>query len=115
MNLAYIARYSEAFPKPKRVGAYDLDIDDDAMAVVRARQEAAHKSRRAESITFETARQETTQFVLAIVADALVRELHDPDTIYTEVGPEDLFAHLQEGCTGWNALDLLALHNEMQR
>ena len=35
LNLAYFARYGEAFPKPKRFGAYDLDIDDDATAVVR--------------------------------------------------------------------------------
>ena len=45
-KLAYVARYGEAFPEPKRVGAYDLDIDNDATAVVRARQEAAHKARR---------------------------------------------------------------------
>ena len=35
--------------------------------------------------------------------------------LYTKVAPKDIFAHLQAGCTGWNALDLLALHNEMQR
>ena len=44
----------------------------------------------------------------------MVRELRDPDTIYTEVDPQDLFAHLQSGCTGRHDLDLLALHNEMQ-
>ena len=27
----------------------------------------------------------------------------------------DLLSHLQAGCTGRNALNLLALHNEMQR
>ena len=114
-KLAYFARYSEAFPEPKRVRAYDLEIDDDATAVVRARQEAAHKARRADLATFETARRETTQFVLAVVADTWVRELRYPDTIYTEVAPQYLFSHLQAGCTGRHALDLLALHNEMQR
>ena len=54
---AYVARYGEAFPEPKRFGAYDLDIDDDATAVVRARQEAAHKARRTDRATFETSRQ----------------------------------------------------------
>ena len=78
-------------------------------------REAAHKARRAYRATFETARQETTQFVIAVVADTWVREIRDPDTIYTEVGPQYLFAQLQEGCTGQHALDLLALHNEMQR
>ena len=29
--------------------------------------------------------------------------------------PKDLLSHLQAGCTGRHALDLLALHNEMQR
>ena len=72
-KLAYVARYGEAFPEPKRVGAYDLDIEDDATGVVRARQEASHKTRRADRATFETARRETTQFVLAVVADTWVR------------------------------------------
>ena len=84
---AYLNRYGEAFPKPKRVGAYDLKIDDDTTAVVRARLEAAHKVRRADRSTFETAQQETTQFVLAVVADTWVPELRDPNTIYTDVDP----------------------------
>ena len=54
-NIAYVARCGEAFPGPKRVGAYDLDIDNDATAVVRARQEAAHKARCADRATFKTA------------------------------------------------------------
>ena len=69
----YLKRYGKAFPEPKRVGAYDLDIDNDAAAVVRARLEAAHKARRADRTTFETARRKTTQFVLAVVADTWVR------------------------------------------
>ena len=60
-------------------------------------------------------RRETTQFVLAVVADTWVRELRDTDSLYTEVGPKDLFSHLQAGCTGRHALDFLALHNEIQR
>ena len=36
-------------------------------------------------------------------------------TIYSEVSAKDLLAHLQAGCTGRHALDLLELHNEMQR
>ena len=53
--------------------------------------------------------------MLAVVADTWVKDLRDPDTIYTEVTPQYLFAHLQAGCTDRHALDLLALHNEMQR
>ena len=52
---AYVKRYGEAFPEPKRVEAYNLEIDGDATVVVRARLEAAHKARRADCSTFETA------------------------------------------------------------
>ena len=85
-KLAYVARYGEAFPEPKRVGAYNPDIDDDATAVVCARLEVTHKAKRADRATFETARRETTQFVLTVVADTWVRALRDTDFLYTEVG-----------------------------
>ena len=55
-NPAYLKRYGEAFPEPTRVGTYDLEINNDAMAVVRARREAAHKARRADRATYDTAR-----------------------------------------------------------
>ena len=88
---AYIACYNKAFDEPTRVGAYDHNIDDNAMTVVRARLEAAHKAKRANRATFETTRRETTQFVLAIVADTWVRELLDTESLYTKVGHKDLF------------------------
>ena len=53
---AYVACYGNAFHEPKRVGAYNPNIDDDATAIVRARLEAAHKANRADHATFETAR-----------------------------------------------------------
>ena len=33
-NPAYLKCYGEAFPEPTRVGAYDLEIDDDGCSVV---------------------------------------------------------------------------------
>ena len=112
---AYIASYGEAFPNPTRVGTYDYNIDDNATAVVRTRYEAAHKAKHANRATFETERRETIQLVLVAVADTWVCELRDSDSLYTKVAPKELFAHLQAGCTGRYGLDLLALHNEMQR
>ena len=53
--------------------------------------------------------------MFAVVGDTSVRELRDPKAIYTEVALKDLLSHLQAGCTGRHALDILALHNEMQR
>ena len=112
---AYVARYGEAFNEPTRVGFYDKNIDNDAKTAVPAHSGAAHKAKRAKRATYETARRETTQFVLAVVANTWVRELRDSDSLYTEVSPKEIFSHLQAGCTGRNALELLELHNEMQR
>ena len=56
LEAACVARYRKAFPEPTRVGAYDKTIDDDATNVFRARNEAAHKAKRADHTTYETAR-----------------------------------------------------------
>ena len=115
LEAAYVARYGEAFPDPKIVGAYDKNIDYDATPVVRARSEAAHKAKRADRGIYETARLETTQFVLAVVTDIWVRELRYFDSLYTEVSPKGIFSHLQAGCTGRHALDLLAMNKKIHR
>ena len=44
-----------------------------------------------------------------------MRELQETDTLHTDVAPKVLLAQLQAGCTDCHALDLLALHNEIQR
>ena len=74
-----------------------------------------YKDKCVDRATYETARRETTKFVFAVLADNSVQEIRDADSIYIEVSLKDLFPHLQVGCTGRNALELLALHNEMQR
>ena len=112
---AYIMRYGTEFLKPTRVGSYDASIDDNPMAIVRARTEAAHKAKLTDRATYETARQDTAQFTLAVVDDTWVREIRDSKTMYTDVDPKALLSHLQAGCKGRHALDLLALHNGMQR
>ena len=92
---AYSTRYGAAFLGPTRVGAYDATIDDDVTAVIRARTEAAHKAKRAYRATYETVRQETAQFILAVVDDTWFRERRDIETLYTNVAPKALLAHLQ--------------------
>ena len=81
------------------------------MDVIRARSEAAHKAERANQATFETTRRETTQFVLAIVANIWFHELQETESLYTKVGPKALLSHLQAGCTGRHALNLLTLNS----
>ena len=53
-NPAYLKRYGEDLPEPTRVGAYDLEIGNDAAAVLRARLEAAHKAQRTDRATYDT-------------------------------------------------------------
>ena len=53
--------------------------------------------------------------MISVVSDTWVRELCNSNSLYTEVALKDILPHLQAGCTGQHALDLLALHNKMQR
>ena len=55
------------------------------------------------------------QFELAVVTNTWVCELRDSDSLYTKVAHKDIFSHLQMGCTRRHDLNLLDLHNEMQR
>ena len=66
---AYTTRCGAAFLEPTRVGAYGAAIDDDATSVVRARTKVVHKAKRADRVTFDTARRETAQFILVVVKD----------------------------------------------
>ena len=106
-------RYGTACLKPARVVVYDPSINDDGTDAIRARTEAAHTAKRSNRATYETARQETAQFILVIVDDTWVRELRDTKTLYTKFAPKALLSHLQVGCTGRHALGLLVLHNKM--
>ena len=72
---AYTTRYGAEFVEPKRAGSYNAMIDNDATAVVSECMKAAHKAKRANRGTYRTARQETAQFILAVVKYTWVREL----------------------------------------
>ena len=111
----YTTRYGTTFLEPTRVGAYDATISDGTPAVVCERTESAHKAKRAERATYKTTQRETAQFILAFVEDPWVRELINTNTLYTGVASKALLYHLQVGCTSCHALDLLVLHNKMQR
>jgi hypothetical protein len=114
-DVKYTAKYGQAFSPPQRVGAYDNSLADDAKPVVRAKGEARWRAKRLDRNTFETARRETTSFILKAVEDTWVRELKDPETFYTDVSPRDLIDHLQAQCTGRHAIDILALQDEMRQ
>ena len=118
---AYVARYGEAFPKPTRFGAYGNNIYNNATAIVHALSEAAHKAKRADRATYETARRETTQFVLAVVADTWVRYLQDSNSLYTEVSPRNSFLTSKQGApagtpsTSWRCIMKCSATTSMSR
>ena len=112
---AYTTRYGTSFVEPTRAGAYGATIDNYSTAVVRECTEAAHKAKRAYCGTYETARRETVQFIFAVVENKWMQELLDTETLYTDVAPKAFLSHIQAGCTGCYALDLMALNNEIQR
>ena len=113
-DVKYTAKYGQAFSPPQRVGAYDTSLPDDAKPVVRAKYEARWRAKRLDQNTYETARRETTSFILKAVEDTWVRELKDPETFYTDVSPRDLIDHLQVQCTGRHTINILALQDEMR-
>ena len=90
----YSAKYGQEFKPPKRVGAYDETLSDDAKAVVRAKTEAKWRAKRLDRATYDTTRRETTSFILKAVEDTWVRELKDPETFYTDVASRALLDHL---------------------
>ena len=87
-----------------------MNIDNNAMDVIHARSEAAHKSKRADRTTYETAWQETTQFVLAVVSNTWVRKLRDSNSLYTKISPKDIFPTSKRGAqagtpsTSWRCI-----------
>ena len=72
LDAAYVACYGEAIPEITRVMAYNNTIDDNATAFVRARTKTAHKAKYAGRAEFKTARRETNQFILAVIANTWV-------------------------------------------
>ena len=110
----YCSHYGQAFIIPRRVGAYDELIADDAKAAVRTKMESKHRSRRVDCSTYKTAQRETVHFILRVVGDTWVREQRDTIKFYTDVEPLALITHIQHHATGRHAFDLLALMDHMR-
>ena len=111
----YRSRYGQAFVIPKRFGAYDETISNDAKATVRAKMETKHRARRVDRFTYEAAWRETVHFIVRIVEDIRVRELQDAVKCYVDIEPWALITHLQRHATGRHAFDLLALMENMRQ
>ena len=79
-----------------------------------AKAKAVQKAKIADYQLFAAARCETRNFILDVVYDTQVRELHDPVTFYTAMLTLELLDHLQKLCSGLHDLDVLKMKNKMQ-
>ena len=108
---AYKMRHGANFPTPSCPAIYDVDISIDASNAVRVRREVAHTAKKEYYIIFYASEPDSSKFILVVVEDTWVRELHDPDLFYMAVKPRALLAHLQSICVGLHATDVLNLQN----
>ena len=100
---------------PTKVGTHNSTISDNAKPVVCASAVTKYQVRCTNCATYETAWTETTLTILKVVENTWVCKLKDAEIFYMNVAPMDLLENLQLSCTGKHVLDLLALHNEMQK
>ena len=63
---------------------------------------------------YAKAKLEARALNLHAVDKTWVLELKDKETLFTQVTSRQLMDHLQSICGGLHAIDVLALHNEMQ-
>ena len=82
---AYKMRHGTNLPTPPRADIYDVDIPIYATNAVRVRLEEAHTAKKEDFWPFAAADRETNKFILAVVKDTWVRELQDPNILYTAV------------------------------
>ena len=102
------------FPSYNRPAIYDKDIATDATFGVRAKAEAIHKAKIEDWKTYDCARREVRNFIIATVEDTWIRELQDPITGYSNQAPRAILDHLWASCSGLSHLDTLALRDSMR-
>ena len=54
-------------------------------------------------------------FIIVVVKDTWICELHDPILQYNDAAPRAIILHLTTTCVGIHALDVLMLQNAMQQ
>ena len=64
---------------------------------------------------YDTAIRCARNFIIAVVKDTWIRELHDPILRYNDAAPQAIMLHLTTTCVGIHALDVLMLQNAMQQ
>ena len=112
-KVSYLADYKAAFPSQKKPGIYDPSITEGTKDYIRAKQEAIHKATRQDYKFFVEADRGVRNFIIAVVADTYIRDLHSAKYFYTKVKHKAMLTQLQSMCGGLHALDALAFQEKM--
>ena len=102
------------FRRPARLPLYDASIADDATTVVRVKAEAAHKSRRDDFASYESAERGVAKFLRDAVEEVWYNDLKDAETFYTKVTAWDIMSLLELNSGGLHAIDIMGLRTNMQ-
>ena len=86
-------------------------ITNNTTNVVQDKAEAVHMAKISDYLLFATSKCETRDFILAVIEDTWVRQLHEPGKFYTTVAPSELLNQLHTLCGVIKDHDMLALQN----
>jgi hypothetical protein len=102
------------FRRPARLPLYNASIANDATTVVRVKAEAAHKSRRDDFASYESAERGVAKFLHDAVEEVWYNDLKDAETFYTKVTVWDIMSLLECNSGGLHAIDMMGLRTNMQ-
>jgi hypothetical protein len=112
----YLHYYGLAFVCPAtRPAVYGPDIAEGASRVERTRAEASWATRIQDYEAYEAADAGVKAFIKAVVEDTWIRDLHDPETFYSNVTSLALLNHLRGRSDGLHALDMVSLTIQMSQ
>lgn len=112
-TITYTLTWGQAFVRPPRPTAYDLNIADTASPVVRNRMEAAHTLLLNDYYSFVAAEKGAAKFIRTCVDETYYKDLQHATTFYNKVTAEELLVHLRSNCGGVEPENLIALQTAM--
>ena len=86
----YKVCYGAKLIKTTRSAIYNEDISNNATNVVLSKAEAVHTAKIADYQLFAAAKNETWDFIPAVIEDIWVRKLCEPVTLYTAISQSGL-------------------------
>ena len=112
----YATEYVESFPQPPRPGIYALDIDTTKYASLDIqKKEAVHKAKIPDWDIYDVAESEANRFIVHVVAGVWISPLSKGGpTFYAKRKTKELLDQLQVVCTGNQAINFLALQDEIR-